>query len=78
MIDMVDSPLRELQARLVRRETTVEEVTRTALARANSNASHNTYIALSPSWTLQQAQAQEERASGTDTFYRKYTESQFP
>ncbi len=64
MMDMADSPLRELQTRLIRRETRVEEVSQTALSHANSNASHNTYIALSSSWTMQQAEAQSNRTSG--------------
>ena len=64
MMDMVNSPLRELQARLALGETNVTEVAKTALSHANSNASRNTYNALSSSWTLRQADDQAQKACG--------------
>jgi Asp-tRNA(Asn)/Glu-tRNA(Gln) amidotransferase A subunit family amidase len=46
--------------------TDTDTSTRAALSRANSNASHNTYIALDPEWTLAEARGLADRAASGD------------
>jgi aspartyl-tRNA(Asn)/glutamyl-tRNA(Gln) amidotransferase subunit A len=56
------SPLAALLAAYQSGTVSPEAQARTCLARANSNASRNTYIALDPDWTLAEARRQTARA----------------
>ena len=62
------SPIAALFAAYKSGATGPVEQTRSALSRANGNASRNTYLTLDHDWTLAEAQRQVERsASGGDT-----------
>jgi Asp-tRNA(Asn)/Glu-tRNA(Gln) amidotransferase A subunit family amidase len=60
------SPLAALRAACDTGETDPVSQARIALARASGNASHNTYIACNPDWTLAEARRQAERAVSAD------------
>ena len=57
------SPVAALFAAYKSGATDPVEQTRSALSRANGNASRNTYLTLDPDWTLAEAQRQVERSA---------------
>jgi Asp-tRNA(Asn)/Glu-tRNA(Gln) amidotransferase A subunit family amidase len=67
MLCMVDSPLRLLQERLASDSTTAGAVATESLAKANGNASRNTYLALSQEWTLNEAESLSIRCANRDS-----------
>jgi Asp-tRNA(Asn)/Glu-tRNA(Gln) amidotransferase A subunit family amidase len=54
------SPLAELRAKLLTATVTPQESASAALHHANSNASHNVYLALDREWTLREASRAEQ------------------
>jgi Asp-tRNA(Asn)/Glu-tRNA(Gln) amidotransferase A subunit family amidase len=54
------SPLAELRAKLLTATATPQESASAALHHANSNASHNVYLALDREWTLREASRAEQ------------------
>jgi len=54
------SPLTELRAKLLTATVTPQESASEALHRANTNASHNVYLALDREWTLREASRAEQ------------------
>ncbi len=57
------SPIAALLAAYRSKQTDPLAEARAALSRTNSNASHNTYLALDPAWTLGEAERQSQRAA---------------
>ncbi len=56
--------IRSLRSALANKLTTPTRLAETALANANQNASHNTYLWRDPAWTLEEAARAEEKPGG--------------